>query len=184
VIDAQPDFSVAECRSSHSARGSSRLVYRSSGFERFIEKLPPRDTMRAIVPLLLVASVAACHHAASTAVKPAGRAAASRVPAAVTPSAIALGDTVFHTTSCYRCHGPDAKGTARAPNLTDSTWIHIDGSYDAIVALVTTGFTKAEQKDPQYQFTMNPRGGMRLTDDQIKAVAAYVWSISHRGEGR
>jgi hypothetical protein len=28
---------------------------------------------------------------------------------------------------------------------------------------------------------MNPRGGMTpaLTDDQVKAVAAYVWTISH-----
>jgi hypothetical protein len=32
----------------------------------------------------------------------------------------------------------------RAPSLTDKTWIHIDGSFDAIVKLVTTGFTKAE----------------------------------------
>lgn len=134
--------------------------------------------MRHLIPLCAL-SLAACHHATST-VAPAGRPAAARLPAAVTPANVALGDSLFHTTSCYRCHGADAKGTARGPNLTDTTWIHVDGSYDAIVNLVTTGFTKAEQKDPQYQFTMNPRGGMRLTDDQIKAVAAYVWSISHK----
>src|SRR4051812_18414897 len=113
--------------------------------------------MRSLAPLLLLAAGAACHHATSAAVAPAGRPAAARVPAAVTPAAVALGDSVFHTTSCYRCHGAAARGTPRGPNLTDTTWIHIDGSYDAIVSLVTTGFTKAEQKDPQYQFTMNPR---------------------------
>jgi hypothetical protein len=43
---------------------------------------------------------------------------------------------------------------------------------------VTTGFTKGEQKDPQYQFTMNPRGGMHLTDEQIHDVAAYFWTLS------
>jgi hypothetical protein len=70
-------------------------------------------------------------------------------------------------------------GSARGPNLTDSTWIHIDGSYDQIVNLVTTGFTKAEMKDPSYPFSMNPRGGVQLSDDQIRSVAAYVWSLSH-----
>ena len=134
--------------------------------------------MRASYAIALLLAVTACHRAAVV-MSPSG-AARSSTPAAVTPANVALGDSLFHTTSCYRCHGADAKGTARAPNLTDQTWIHIDGSYDAIVSLVTTGFTKAEQKDPQYQFTMNPRGGMRLTDDQIKAVAAYVWTLSHK----
>src|SRR5207247_10876034 len=106
--------------------------------------------------------------------------AAPAIPAGVTPAMIAQGDTLFNTKSCVRCHGPNGVGGPRAPNLTDQTWIHIDGSYDAIVRIVTTGFTKAEQKDPQYQLTMNPRGGgMPLTDDQIRAVAAYVWSLSH-----
>jgi len=64
-------------------------------------------------------------------------------------------------------------------HLTDDKWIHIDGSYASIVRLVTTGFTKAEQVDPKYQFSMNPRGGVNLTDAEINAVAAYVWSLSH-----
>jgi cytochrome c oxidase cbb3-type subunit 3 len=110
---------------------------------------------------------------------PAARAAAA-APAGVTAVAIAAGDSIFNTKSCKNCHGANGVGAARGPNLTDQTWIHIDGSYDAIVSLVTTGFTKAEQKDPQYQFSMNPRGGTRLTDDEIKSVAAYVWSLSHK----
>ncbi|HEY6219437.1 MAG TPA: cytochrome c [Gemmatimonadaceae bacterium] len=134
--------------------------------------------MRTSLSIALLLTVAACHRTAI--VTSPGGAAKSATPVAVTPANVALGDSLFHSTSCYRCHGPDAKGTPRGPNLTDQTWIHIDGSYDAIVNLVTTGFTKAEQKDPQYQFTMNPRGGMRLTDDQIKAVAAYVWTLSHK----
>lgn len=105
------------------------------------------------------------------------------MPVGVTPAMIAEGDTIFNTRSCVRCHGPKGVGGVRAPNLTDQTWIHIDGSYDAIVKLVTTGFTKAEQKDPQYPFSMNPRGGMNFTDDQIRAVAAYAWSLSHPVKG-
>jgi len=94
---------------------------------------------------------------------------------------IAAGDTIFNTKSCVRCHGQNGIGGPRAPDLTDQNWIHVDGSYNAIVSLVTTGFTKAEQKDPRYPFTMNPRGGVQLTDDQIRAVSAYVWSLSHPG---
>src|SRR5258708_2147105 len=128
-------------------------------------------------PRLILASVAlsGCHRANQAAVSattPALRAAA--MPPGVTPAMIAQGDTIFNTNSCIKCHGPKGVGGVRAPNLTDQTWIHIDGSYDAIVKLVTTGFTKAEQKDPQYQFSMNPRGGSKLTDDQIRAVAAYL----------
>lgn len=56
----------------------------------------------------------------------------------------------------------------------------VDGSSDAIVRLATSGFTKAEQVDKQYQFSMNPRGGVNLIDPQIQAVLAYVWSLSHK----
>jgi len=123
--------------------------------------------------LLALSVTAACHHA------PHSMAATPAVPAGVTAAMITRGDSIFNNMSCVRCHGPKGVGGVRGPNLTDQTWIHADGSYDSIVQLVTTGFTKAQQKDPQYQFTMNPRGGMNLTDDQIHAVGAYVWSLSH-----
>jgi mono/diheme cytochrome c family protein len=106
------------------------------------------------------------------------------LPSGVTRTMIAQGDTIFNTRSCVRCHAANGAGGPRGPNLSDQTWIHIDGSYAAVVSLVTTGFTKAEQKDPPYQFSMNPRGGANLTDEQIRAVAAYVWSLSHPTESR
>lgn len=102
------------------------------------------------------------------------------LPAGVTREMILAGDSIFNGKSCKNCHGIGGVGGARAPSLTDNTWIHIDGSYDAIVRLVTSGFTKAEQVDKQYQFSMNPRGGVNLTDPQIQAVSAYVWSLSHK----
>jgi hypothetical protein len=76
---------------------------------------------------------------------------------------------------------PNGVGGVRGPDLTDDKWIHIDGSYDAIVRIVATGFTKAEQVDLKYEFSMNPRGGGNLSDADIRAVAAYVWSLSHGG---
>jgi cytochrome c5 len=119
----------------------------------------------------------------SAAATPAGApkpASAPAMPPGVTTAMIAEGDSIFNNRSCKNCHLAGGVGGPRGPNLTDTQWIHIDGSYDAIVKLVTTGFTKAEQVDKQYQFSMNPRGGINLTDPQVRSVAAYVWSLSHR----
>ncbi len=110
----------------------------------------------------------------------AGQAAAQEkaaAPAAVTPAAIAQGDTIFHKSGmCYACHGSNAEG-AVGPNLTDAEWLHGDGSYDMIVATVTAGVPadKAKKGIP-----MPPKGGSSITDDQVKAVAAYIYSLSHK----
>lgn len=101
------------------------------------------------------------------------------LPADISPAMIALGDSIFNNNSCRKCHLTGGRGGKLAPNLTDRVWIHIDGSFPAIVRLVTSGFTKDEQKDPQYEYSMNPRGGSNLSDAQIRAVAAYVWTLSH-----
>lgn len=81
--------------------------------------------------------------------------------------------------ACFACHGPDAKGTPLAPNLTDSTWLHIDGSLDAIVKLVTEGVPTPKNAPAP----MPPKGGAALTDVEIRAVASYVYSLSHSGGG-
>jgi mono/diheme cytochrome c family protein len=103
--------------------------------------------------------------------------AAAQTPAAVTPAAIAQGDSIFHSKgNCYACHGANAEG-AVGPNLTDAEWIHSDGSYDAIVKQITTGVPKEESKSG---IPMPPKGGSTITDDEVKAVAAYVYSLSHK----
>jgi mono/diheme cytochrome c family protein len=78
--------------------------------------------------------------------------------------------------TCTACHGQDAKGTAVAPDLTDSQWLNGDGSYQFIVHTVTTGVPKPKQ----HPAPMPPKGGATLSDDQVKAVAAYVYSLSHK----
>ena len=108
-----------------------------------------------------------------------GRPAAAQAPAAVTPAEIAQGDSIFHGPgNCYACHGANAQG-AVGPNLTDAEWIHSDGSYDAIVKQVTTGVPQSESKSG---IPMPPKGGSTITDDQVKAVAAYVYSLSHKAK--
>jgi mono/diheme cytochrome c family protein len=104
-------------------------------------------------------------------------AAAAEAPSAATPAVIAQGDSIFHSKgNCYACHGANAQG-AVGPNLTDAEWIHSDGSYDAIVKQITTGVAKEESKSG---IAMPAKGGSSITDDEVKAVAAYVYSLGHK----
>lgn len=100
----------------------------------------------------------------------------SQLPQGVTQGLIDKGNGIFHKDGlCYACHGADAKGMV-GPNLTDDVWIHSKGSYDEIVAQVIKGVTKEESKSG---VVMPPKGGSSISDDDVKAVAAYVWSLSH-----
>lgn len=98
----------------------------------------------------------------------------------LTKAQIALGDSIFHGqvggAACFGCHGPDGKGMPRlAPDLTSGKWIHSDGSYDAIVKTITDGVAQPKEAAGP----MPPMGGAKLTPDQVKAVAAWVYSLSH-----
>ena len=98
-------------------------------------------------------------------------------PAGVTAAAIAKGDTIFHKTGmCYACHGTNAQGTV-GPNLTDGEWLHGDGSYDMIVATVTSGVPLEKSTKG---IAMPPKGGSSISDEEVKAVAAYVYSLGHK----
>lgn len=122
-----------------------------------------------------------------------GGTAAATPPAAASPDTsqgagaqgssamVALGDSIFHGTAgggiCFTCHGADAKGTqGLGPDLTDTTWLHGDGSLDFIKNIVRNGVpTPKEAAAP-----MPPMGGATLTPAQVDAVSAYVQSLSRR----
>jgi mono/diheme cytochrome c family protein len=93
---------------------------------------------------------------------------------------IALGDSIFHGqvggAACTACHGQDAKGTPVGPNLTDNEWLHADGTVEGIARVITSGVPKPKNAPAP----MPPKGGATLTDDQVKAAAAYVYSLSHK----
>jgi len=102
---------------------------------------------------------------------------AGAASAAPSTELIAQGDKIFHGPgNCYACHGTNAQGSV-GPNLTDAEWIHSKGSYEEIVAQVTKGVPKEESKSG---IVMPPRGGSTISDDEVKAVAAYVYSLSHK----
>ena len=96
---------------------------------------------------------------------------------------VAEGDSLFHARSCRNCHGADAKGRQNGPDLTSGKFLHVNGSYEDFVRIITTGVPAEAIKDKSHTLPMNPRGGGRpplLTDDQIRAVAAYVYTLSHK----
>ena len=143
---------------------------------------------RPFAMLLATATLAACHSAApassptptaSPAPAAVPAAAMNKMPAAVTPAAIAEGKTLFEGAPCSRCHGMTATGAANGPNLADTVWVQIDGSYDSIVKIIKSGVPKASIKGT-YPFAMRPLGGSTLTDAQVNSVAAYIYSLSHK----
>jgi mono/diheme cytochrome c family protein len=102
------------------------------------------------------------------------------VPAGATKEMLALGDRIYHGqvggATCTGCHGANAKGTPLGPDLTDTQWLWGDGSYAAIAKIITTGVPQPKQ----YRSPMPPMGGAELSTDQVSAVAAYIWGLSHR----
>src|SRR5215831_16028684 len=145
--------------------------------------------VRSATFVVAAAAIAACSSGggspASSAPAPAAASPASRpTTMAAAPALIALGDSLYHAASCRRCHGPDAKGAQNGPNLTGPTFLHIKGtgSYQDFVNVIMSGIPADSIKDKSHTLPMRPKGGGQtpLTDDQVKAVAAYVYSLSHK----
>jgi mono/diheme cytochrome c family protein len=99
------------------------------------------------------------------------------LPEGVTEQMVAAGQQVFSGPgTCFACHGANGAGTPLAPALNDGTWLNIDGSYDALVQVITNGVPVPQQA----AVPMAPRGGSAITDEQVREVAAYVYSISRQ----
>ena len=74
--------------------------------------------------------------------------------------------------ACAACHGADGKGLQAmgAPNLTDKIWLHGWGEA-AVIAIINGGKTN-----------VMPQHATRLSPEQTKVLAAYVWSLSNKGD--
>lgn len=145
-------------------------------------------TRRVPVVSLMLALLAACGGgnrpsggaATETPGRPPEEPASATMDTSITPAMLALGDSIFHGQAaggtCFTCHGPDAKGTAMCPDLTDKEWLHGDGSYPFIINTVHDGVSPPKK----YPTAMPPMGGASLSAYQIRAVAAYVYSLTHK----
>jgi mono/diheme cytochrome c family protein len=81
--------------------------------------------------------------------------------------------------NCAVCHGKDARGTLLAPDLTDAEWLNIDGTEPAIATVVTKGVAKPVS----HPAPMPAMGGVKLSPEEIAAVAAYVSGLRRRSGG-
>lgn len=116
--------------------------------------------------------------AAAALVALAGPLSAQDLPEGVTAAMVQTGSTLYNGAGlCMACHGADGKGNGGlAADLTDATWTHSDGSYEKIVEQIMSGVEASKSTNG---IAMPPRGGSTLTDEQVRAVAAYVWTLSH-----
>jgi mono/diheme cytochrome c family protein len=102
---------------------------------------------------------------------------AQSLPQGVTQAMVDKGKEIYLKQGlCYACHGQDAKGLV-GPNLTDDVWLHSKGTYDDIVKSVLEGVTKEQSKSG---VPMPAKGGSAISEDDVKAVAAYVYTLSHK----
>jgi glucose/arabinose dehydrogenase/mono/diheme cytochrome c family protein len=114
----------------------------------------------------------------------AGKLANLPVPEGATPQMVALGERVYRgqvgDAACTGCHGADGKGSPLGPDLTgkDKKWLWSDGSYAGIKKTIAEGVAQPKQ----YRSPMPAMGGAELTPEQLSAVAAYVWALSHNAK--
>jgi len=101
---------------------------------------------------------------------------------------------LFNEKGCVGCHGAKANGvlaelpngdivTVGAANLTDSIWRFRPGGYDSAKHTITYGVNQPgveQSRDavmPAWGDQANDTGG-KLTPDQIKKLAVYVYSLT------
>ena len=126
-------------------------------------------TTHPIVPACLL--LAALAVPARAQVRPPSR------PAEVTDSAIAWGKALFHgSANCAACHGAGGRGSDYGPPITGALWLHGPGTYEWLIEQVKHGVPADKSFTGE---AMPMRGWTTMNDEDVKAVAAYVWSISH-----
>ena len=105
------------------------------------------------------------------------------IPPGATSEQVALGKKIFHGevagATCAGCHGADGIGTPAGADLTLGTWLWGDGSLQSITNTIKKGVLKPKQ----HPGAMPPLGGVALSDNDVAAVAAYVWAIGHQKKG-
>jgi mono/diheme cytochrome c family protein len=98
-----------------------------------------------------------------------------------TAATVALGARVFRgevsDAGCTGCHGTDGGGTSLGPTLGPHRWLWSDGGYaGGIRQTIAEGVPRPRK----FRSPMPAMGGAELKDDEVAAVAAYVWSLSRR----
>ncbi len=103
------------------------------------------------------------------------------LPEGVTMEMVSQGKQLFAGAGlCNVCHGPEGKGVpGLGADLTDKEWVHSDGSFDGIAESIMVGVDASKSTTGT---AMPAKGGSGITDEQVKAVAAYVYTLGKGGK--
>lgn len=127
--------------------------------------------MRRHLLIVSVASILIATVPASAQVSPRPR------PEGVTDSSIAWGRQLFHgSANCAGCHGYEGRGTDDGPALSGALWLHGPGTYEWLVEQIKRGIPAHRTWTGK---PMPMRGWSNMPDEDVRAVAAYVWAITH-----
>jgi glucose/arabinose dehydrogenase/mono/diheme cytochrome c family protein len=104
------------------------------------------------------------------------------LPEGATVEMVGLGDRIYHGqvggAACTGCHGDKGQGSTLGPDLTGKQWLWSDGSYAGITKTIAAGVSQPKK----FRSPMPAMGGAQLTVDQVSALAAFVWTLSHQGK--
>lgn len=131
----------------------------------------------AAVPFQADAGPAAPGAAASAGIVPAVGGALQELPPGVTPEMVERGREIFVGPGlCHTCHGRSGEGReGLGADLTDREWTHGDGSFEYLLDRIDRGVSAQASTSG---VPMPPRGGSGISDEEVEAVAAYVWTLS------
>lgn len=103
----------------------------------------------------------------------AGPVVVANLPPGVTQEMVDQGQQLYGTV-CVACHGAGGAGGVVGPSLNDQNWVHIGGAYEEIVQITLEGVAQPRE----FPAPMPPRGGGPFSDDEVRAIAAYVYALS------
>jgi mono/diheme cytochrome c family protein len=90
---------------------------------------------------------------------------------------IVHGDSLFHGRGgCFACHGAEAQGLPAAGDGFTTGLNYVQAKWQDIAQLIARGLPDALTRAPIRMPARGARGD--LTNDELRAVAAYVWAIS------
>jgi mono/diheme cytochrome c family protein len=112
--------------------------------------------------------------------KPSEAAAApTALPPGISAQQVALGRAIYlgqaKGGTCLGCHGSDGKGSSAGASLVGPDYLWSDGSVEGLAKTITEGVSKPRKTSD----AMPALGGAALTPADVKAVAAYVWTLGH-----
>jgi len=138
-----------------------------------------RITYRGPANAALAAANPVVYDAPAADAAPAGGQGGPSAPTGFTAEQVALGQRIYageeRSGTCAGCHGADGKGSTLGPSLAGPNWLWGDGSVASLAHVIKDGIVQPKE----YPTGMPANGGSDLSDADVQAVAAYVWTLGH-----